>query len=96
MPLGVPRTALAYTRRVPNACRIPVEAALMTRHRGLSLRARVSRAPHDTEWDLFHGRHYLDPDAGKLREIDVHAASALRWRYPWARDGQHQFRGRAR
>src|SRR5437764_1147187 len=41
---------------------------------GYPFELRVGRALHDAEWDVFHGRHYLDPDTAKLREIDVHAA----------------------
>lgn len=41
---------------------------------GYPFELRVGRTLHDADWDVFHGQHYLDPETGKLREVDVHAA----------------------
>ena len=41
---------------------------------GYPFELRVGRTLRDAHWDVFHGRHFRDPETGKLREIDVHAA----------------------
>jgi len=41
---------------------------------GYPFELRVGRTLHDAHWDVSHGQHYVDPETGKLREVDVHAA----------------------
>lgn len=41
---------------------------------GYPFELRVGRVLREAQWDVFHGRHYTDPETGKLREIDIHAA----------------------